>query len=186
MYKFAPASEIETIIFGAAKPGYGIEDIDRWIKFMQCQNIKSVCCLLSQSQLRKYHANLLEVYQHKFGFDRVCWAPIEDFQLADREILTQKILPFLSTSNQSNNRVVVHCSGGIGRTGHILAAWLVAERGLSNQAAISAVRKTGRNPYESAIFAPLIGRNPWKVITELNILLNNCRSTLSTSTGWQK
>ena len=178
LYKFAPAAEGETIIFGAARPGHSIEDIDRWIKFMRYQNIKSICCLLSTSQLN-YYVNLLEIYQQEFGLDRVCWAPIEDFQLVGCEVLIQQILPFLAISNQRSERVGVHCSGGIGRTGHILAAWMVAGRSLSNLEAIAAVRKTGRNPYESAIFAPFKGRNPWKVIRELNILLDNCRKISS-------
>jgi protein-tyrosine phosphatase len=180
MYKLAPASATETIVFGAARPGYRIEEIERWINFMQTVKIEYVCSLLAPSQLKSY-PNLLEIYHQEFGINRVCWAPIEDFQLADREVLTQQILPFLSIANQHNARVVVHCSGGIGRTGHVLAAWLVAGRGLSNQAAITAVRKMGKNPYESAIFAPLMGRNPWQVITNLNILLNDCRSASTAS-----
>jgi protein-tyrosine phosphatase len=180
MYKLAPASAIEPIVFGAARPGYRIEEIERWIKFMQTVKIEYVCCLLAPSQLKSY-PNLLEIYNQEFGIDRVCWTPIEDFQLVDREVLTQQILPFLSIANQNSARVVVHCSGGIGRTGHVLAAWLVAKRGLSNHAAINAVIKMGKNPYESAIFAPLMGRNPWQVITNLNILLNECRSASTAS-----
>ncbi|MBD2213759.1 dual specificity protein phosphatase family protein [Calothrix sp. FACHB-156] len=180
MYKFAAAAENETIVFGAARPGYSSQQINQWLEFMQNQDIKRVCCLLSETQLNRY-SNLLEIYQQNFGIEQVCWAPIEDFQLVNREILTQKILPFLLLANQLSEKVVVHCSGGIGRTGHILAAWLVRERGFSNQAAISAVIKTGRNPYEAAIMAFLKGRNPWKVIAELNTLLDSCRFTGKTT-----
>ncbi|MBW4617842.1 MAG: dual specificity protein phosphatase family protein [Cyanosarcina radialis HA8281-LM2] len=73
------------------------------------------------------------------------------------EILVRQILPFLTIANQQNEKVVVHCSGGIGRTGHILAAWLVAGRGFSSKSAISAVKQTGRNPYEPVIAAPSKG-----------------------------
>jgi protein-tyrosine phosphatase len=69
---------------------------------------------------------------------------------------------------------VVHCSGGIGRTGHVLAAWLVAGRGFSRHSAITAVKRRGRNPYEAVIAAPFKGRNPWKVAAELNRLLEDC------------
>ena len=62
--------------------------------------------------------------------------------------------------------------------GHVLAAWLVSGRGLPNSAAIAAVRKTGRNPYEAAIAAVIRGRNPLKAFGELNTLLNNCRLTV--------
>ncbi|BBD68237.1 dual specificity protein phosphatase [Nostoc commune NIES-4072] len=115
-------------------------------------------------------------------------APIVDFHLCDLETLTQKILPFLIEADKENEKVVVHCSGGIGRTGHVLAAWLVSVRGLSNQAAINAVKKTGRNPYEAAlakltegIAAVFRGKNPLTVIKELNALLNDCRLAVNTT-----
>jgi protein-tyrosine phosphatase len=172
MYKFAAASENEPIVFGSVRPGYTNKQVNKWIEFMQNQGIQRVCCLLPETQLTRY-SNLLRAYQKVFGFDRVCWAPIEDFSFAAREILVRQILPFLAIANQQNEKVVVHCSGGIGRTGHILAAWLVSGRGLSGKSAISAVKQTGRNPYEAVIAAPFKGRNPWKVAAELNTLLND-------------
>ena len=105
----------------------------------------------------------------------MCWAPIEDFHLSDLETLTTKILPFLAEADKQAEKVVVHCSGGIGRTGHVLAAWLVSGRGLSNIAAIAAVMRTGRNPYEAAIASVIRGRNPLKAVGNLNMLLNQCR-----------
>jgi protein-tyrosine phosphatase len=60
--------------------------------------------------------------------------------------------------------VVVHCSGGSGRTGHVLAAWLVRYRGLEAGTALSEVRSTGRNPQE-AVDAGLA------TLAELNRLL---------------
>lgn len=70
---------------------------------------------------------------------------------------------------------MVHCYGGIGRTGHVLAAWLVAQRGFSNKTAIETVRETGRNPYEAVLYATAKGQNPKKVMAELNALLDYCR-----------
>jgi protein-tyrosine phosphatase len=102
----------------------------------------------------------------------VCWAPIEDFHFADPTLLLQQILPFLAAANQNQEKVVVHCSGGIGRTGHVLAAWLIAGRGFARKAAIAAVKQTGRNPYEAVIAAPLYGRNPWKMAADLHLLLD--------------
>ncbi|MEH2394564.1 MAG: dual specificity protein phosphatase family protein [Nostoc sp.] len=174
MYKFTPAWENEQIVFGAARPGYTNNKVQDWIEFMKCQDIKRVCCLLPDQQLA-YYSGLISTYKQEFCNQLVCWAPIADFHLSDLETLTQKILPFLIEADKQNEKVVVHCSGGIGRTGHVLAAWLVSVRGLSNQAAIAAVKRTGRNPYEAAIAAVLKGRNPWKVVKELDVLLNDCR-----------
>lgn len=174
MYKFAAASEDESIVFGAARPGYGDAEVARWIEFMQGHNIKQVCCLLERTQLMRY-SELLGTYRKIFGDDRVCWAPVADFELVGRDILLDRILPFLASANSRGERVVVHCSGGIGRTGQVLAAWLVGGRGMSNQQAIAAVKKTGRNPYEAVAAALFKGRNPWQVDRELNTLLDDCR-----------
>nr|WP_155746144.1 dual specificity protein phosphatase family protein [Scytonema sp. UIC 10036] len=175
IHNFAAASELDPIVFGASRPGYSAEKVSDWIHYMKCQGIQRVCCLLSDSQLARY-SDLLGTYQQVFGVERVCWAPIEDFQLVNSETLLQKILPFLAAADQLGEKVVVHCSGGIGRTGQVLAAWLVSKRGLSNSEAIASVKRTGRNPHEAAIAALLKGRNPWKVVAQLNALLDNCRT----------
>lgn len=171
MYKFAAACKNELIIFGASGPGYSQKQILAWIEFMKSQDIQRICCLLAEEQLIRY-PKLLDSYQQEFGSENVCWAAIADFHICDPATLHNQILPFLFTSDRSQQKTVVHCSGGIGRTGQILAAWLIFGRGLSKQAAIEAVRKTGRNPYEAAIFAPLRGKSPLQVLAELNYLLN--------------
>ncbi len=173
-YKFAAAWEDEPIVFGASRPGYSNQQVSDWIEFMKKQNIQRVCCLLPQKQLTLY-SNLLGIYQQEFGKQQVCWAPITDFQFANLEMLTQRIIPFLVAADKQSEKVVVHCSGGIGRTGHVLAAWLVSIRGFSNKDALAAVKRTGRNPYEAAIASMFTFKNPLKAIQELNVLLNDCR-----------
>jgi hypothetical protein len=93
MHKFAAASENELIVFGASRPGYRDAEIARWIEFMQENKIDRVCCLLPQAQLIRY-SDLLGTYRKIFGYDRVCWAPI-----VDRDILVDRILPFLASAN---------------------------------------------------------------------------------------
>jgi protein-tyrosine phosphatase len=159
LYKFVAASVDESIVFGSARHGYANEQVSHWIEFMLDRDIRCVCCLLTQKQIDR-HDDLLGNYRQAFGKERVCWAPIEDFSLATPELLVDQVLPFLAIADQQQEKVVVHCSGGIGRTGHILAAWLVAGRGFTKESAISSIRQTGRNPYEAIIAAPFRGRNP--------------------------
>lgn len=174
--RFAPASQKELIVFGAARPGYRSEQVSEWIEFMRRQDVQRICCLLTNSQLARY-TDLLDTYRQAFEPDRVGWTPIKDFRLADSTTLIHQVLPFLSIAKEKQEKVVVHCSAGVGRTGQVLAAWLVAERGFSNQAALSSVRALKRNPYEAAIAAPFCGRSPWKVTSELHQLLNKCRQS---------
>ena len=153
-YRFNAASPAEQFVFGAQRPGYPVEDsvpdaeVEEWARCMQEASIRRVCCLLDE-QLSCYESDLLGAYKRLFGEQSVCWAPIEDFTLADETLLTQTILPFLADSVKVDEPVVVHCSGGIGRTGHVLAAWLVYGRGMTSEQAIQAVIEMGRNPYEA-------------------------------------
>lgn len=158
-YKFGPASQSEQIVYGARRPGYHLknpspssEDVREWITFMKKRDIKRICCLLPRRQLSYYNEDLLDIYHKEFGQDNICWADIEDFHLSDKDKLIKKIIPFLKESERNKEKVVVHCSGGSGRTGHVLAAWLVYQHGLSLEEAISTVRGMGREPCE-AVFA---------------------------------
>lgn len=150
---FTAASEQEPFIFGARRPGFPFSRVSSifvhtWIAFMQAQGIIRVLCLLPLRQLDAYD-DLLGTYRQMFGEHNVLWVPIDDFHLAEEVQLIDQILPFLAEAEQQQEKTVVHCSGGVGRTGHVLAAWLVSERGMSNEEAIAAVKRQGRNARES-------------------------------------
>ena len=173
-FKFKLAARDETIVFGAERPGYPSSSVDEkvvqdWIIFMKNQDIKRVCCLLSQEQLDYYEEDLLAIYRREFGKENVCWAPVEDYHLADTHMLKERILPFLAESDVNKERVVVHCSGGIGRTGHILAAWLVYGRQFEIEDALSEVTAMGRNPFEAVEFGTATQ-------SQLYTLLSECRA----------
>ncbi len=175
MYKFAPAAEDESIVFGAARPKYTQRSIEQWIEFMQQKQVSRVCCLLESKQLDRYPINLLATYRQKFNSESVLWQSIKDFQIPSSKILIKRIIPFLISADKQDQKIVVHCSGGIGRTGIVLACWLVSQRGFSNQEAIYAVKQNKRNPHEALIAAMLRGKNPYRVKQQLNSLFNDCR-----------
>jgi protein-tyrosine phosphatase len=179
LYKFAPATRQESIIFGAARPKYTQRSIAQWIKFMQQQEISRICCLLESKQLARYAIDLLETYRQEFAAKYVLWQPIKDFQIPPAEILIDRIIPFLISAAEKQQKTVVHCSGGVGRTGIVLASWLVSQRGYSNQAAISAVQQNKRNPHEVAIAALFRFQNPAQIKQQLDNLLNDCRNAFN-------
>jgi protein-tyrosine phosphatase len=152
-HRFAPAAPDEEYVYGACCPGWHStaeqeEGIEEWIEFMRDRGIERVCCLLSGDQLDGTAANATR-YREAFGADKVRHVSVADHHLADETTLRNRILPFLSTAVQRREPVVVHCLAGIGRTGHVLAAWLVAGRDYDPVEAIQTVQRMGRSPAEA-------------------------------------
>lgn len=155
---FAPAAPDEQIVFGAARPAYPsdsptAQDIDDWIASMQSHGIERVCCLLDD-KLSLYD-RLLDRYRTAFSPDHVLHSPLTDYHVVSSHQFHHEIRPFLNHADHRSQPVVVHCSAGSGRTGHILALWLATTRDYDLQQAIKTVSQTGRNPLEAATLPQL-------------------------------
>jgi protein-tyrosine phosphatase len=148
-FKFGPAGEAEVTVFGACRPGKSFEEITEWIGFMQNRGVARVCCVIPGEYLEEEPVDLLGAYREVFGPENVLHAPIADFSLCTEETMSAKILPFLRETDDLGVRAVVHCWAGMGRTGHVLAAWLARGRGMPPDEALRAVVAMGRNPFES-------------------------------------
>lgn len=152
-HRFAPAAPDEDVVYGACCPGWHSAAphavaIGQWISFMQESGIERVCCLLTGRQLDAHDANIGR-YEDAFGEAKTLHAPVPDHRLADLSTLEDDVLPFLEAADEAGEPVVVHCLAGIGRTGHVLAAWLVAGRGYDPHRAIETVQEMGRDPLEA-------------------------------------
>ena len=154
-FRFAPASDTENYVYGSERPGYGSKvvskkQVEEWLSFMDDHKIERVCCSLDDEQLNYYQeVPLLEIYQSKYGAANVLHASIPDFQLCSLKFLVKKILPFLEDSRSQLKKTVVHCAGGKGRTGHVLAAWLVSSGAKTPEDALAAVTLLHREPLEA-------------------------------------
>lgn len=149
---FGAASPDEKIVYGASRPGnssrsVGADEVLKWIQMMKEGGIKRIVCLLPEEQLRYYEAvpgGLLGQYRDAFGDENVLSVQVADFHLIEAETLAT-VIDFLRSSDAVSSKVVVHCSGGSGRTGHVLAAWLVHGRGHGVAEALRIISQT-RNP----------------------------------------
>lgn len=158
-YNFTSAAPSEKIVHGACRPRhYSIScsdaTVDGWFEFMCSKGIQRVCCLLDSPQLSEY-SDLLRQYTDQFGEKNVCHAPISDFSTVTKSTFYTQILPFLDQADNEDERVVVHCSAGSGRTGHILSLWLHLRRDFTLEQAVRTVERTGRNPLEATTLSDL-------------------------------
>jgi atypical dual specificity phosphatase len=81
------------------------------------------------------------------GFD-VLRLPVRDFTAPSLDQLTEA-MRFIEEHLARNEPIVVHCRGGKGRTGTILAAWLIS-RGATAADAIERVRNASPGSIETA------------------------------------
>jgi len=152
---FGPAAKGEKLVFGSQRPGnpgkfIQRQVVDDWVAFMKGQGIQRVVCLLSEEELKYYplEGGLLGLYAEAFGPDNVLWAPTPDMQLNTAEAV-RHIMYFLYNSLERGEKTVVHCAAGQGRTGLVLAAWLVFHNRVSERKAIRMVEEQNRNPREA-------------------------------------
>lgn len=146
-FNFAPASPLDDVVHGSCRPGVGrvqsipTESVEQWVNFMKQQQISRVLVLLHADQLAYYKEDLLAHYRREFR--EVTWAPIPDFSLPEPDIL-QSALAALDRAQAAGEKIVVHCSAGMGRTGIVLAAWLIRRHGLDAAKAAAMVVEHGK------------------------------------------
>lgn len=103
--------------------------VNEWVEHMKVKGVTRAMSLLSPEELTFYASPLPEQYNKAFN-DSI----IIDMKAAGAH---EKAMAFLEAADEAGEKVVLHCSGGQGRTGLILAAWLVKKHGMSPEQAVS-------------------------------------------------
>ncbi len=117
-------------------------NLERDLAVLQDEQVARVVCLVPSDELESYGAgDLLQQYAAR-GL-RVHHSPMMDQGLSSLEEMRATVR-FIHEGVVAGENVVVHCVGGLGRSGMTAACWLVAE-GLPAAAAIAEVRRT-RSP----------------------------------------
>ena len=125
----------EPILLGSRNP------TERELEVLYHEGFRTIISLLDEDESPYYDPKKME----EMGFNRYS-IPIRDFTaptLAD----FKKFLDIVSDSLKQG-KVLVHCQGGMGRTGTMAAAYWI-KKGLSAKNAIAKVRKSRLGAIES-------------------------------------
>ncbi len=121
-------------IAGMARPDSTINDFE----VLKNKNIEAIVSLTESS--------LDKVLIEEFGFE-VKYIPVKDFSTPRIEQI-EDFLEFAEKIRAAGKKLVVHCDGGMGRTGTMLACYLVS-KGINAAKAIEIVRRKRPNSIET-------------------------------------
>lgn len=145
-YNFGPASTRDDIVFTSERPGgdppaanvkVSMDAVQKQIDFFKAKGIRHVLILLDDHELdiyeppgliTKYSENGLTVHRNPMG-------------IAGSSENAKRIL---QKAMNRKEKMVAHCTHGMGRSGRIAAGWLVMQYGLTPSQATEEVLQTAR------------------------------------------
>lgn len=126
-------------------PGYNIGGMARptkkaHIRFLQEQGVSLVVTLTPEKLNQKLFAGSSVANFH---------LPVEDNCAPTDEQVFTEFLTLADTEIAKGHKVVIHCKHGVGRTGTVLAAWLIHHENLHTDQAIKIVNRRLHNAQKS-------------------------------------
>lgn len=124
-------------------------DLDVDLKAIRSWGAAIIITLMEQHELRELQVASLGQSVRAHGME--WWhLPIQDVDVPDRRFhdAWSDVGPKLHARLTAGQRILIHCRGGLGRTG-VVAAQILVERGERPAAAICAVRRVRPNAIET-------------------------------------
>lgn len=104
------------------------------LEALKTKGIKAIVSLLEdESSVENYNTN---------GFESL-WLPVVDNEAPNVEQV-EKLVEFIDEQNKKENLVAIHCKGGRGRTGTMIASYLIA-KGASYDEAMNIIEENQPN-----------------------------------------
>jgi len=142
-------SAVKGDIFLHSMPGKN-EDLVLFMEELKVLNIHRIICLTDKSELEKKSPHYLKaVYYGHYDDIYITYNPNPDFGVPEEE---KDLLNYQNGLKEAlgtlqNGNILIHCAGGVGRTG-TFAVILLQKIGYSFSEALKLVRDAGSNPGE--------------------------------------
>lgn len=131
-FNFSPASSRDSVVHGCSMPGNnkstpgpaGAAEVTEWATFMRPRGITDVVVLLGDDELAdSFSPPGLEAMYRAEGFT-------PHMHRVRSPGAHGKIMAVFDAAAAAGRKAVTHCSGGSGRVGTVLTAWLAHRYGL--------------------------------------------------------
>lgn len=114
-------------------------DLEEDLTTLQARGITRIVCLITPAEFSEYGVTGLKEGYQRHGF-QVRYFPILD-QRAPIARETLELLAWVDRAFQAGESVLIHCVGGLGRSGLVAAAYLKIHHGFPADDAIARVRE---------------------------------------------
>ncbi len=110
------------------------------IRTIKEKNIQSILCLLTENEFSEYGVDDLKKEYLSAGFS-LKHAPVKDQGIPSIEAMNE-IFDWLDGEIKQKRKVLIHCVGGLGRSGLVAACYIKKKFGLSKENSIAIVRES--------------------------------------------
>lgn len=136
-FNFGPASDRDHVVFTCERPGGDpppgpdakidlTAALVPWIPFIKDEKgIQHVLVLFDENEMEHYDGDLLAAYQ-KAGL-QTHWEPVS------KPLSYRRIMAILDDCFAKRERIVMHCTHGLGRSGRVANGWLMHKYKLSDK-----------------------------------------------------
>lgn len=118
-------------------------DLAEDLSVLEAQDYRNIVCLITRDEFEHYGVDMLEKAYVSRDFD-VLYAPIPDQGVTSLDDM-HRIVDWIAARIRNNQKVLLHCVGGLGRSGTAAACYLIKYADRKPDDAIAEVR-AARSP----------------------------------------
>lgn len=139
-HNFCRVSARDELAFGSSRPGFPSKTVDaasiaEWSAFMKEQGVQRVLSLLGDDEKAFFATDIDAAMAEHFGSGK--YARTSVFSADAKQVMANAI----KAARESDEKIVIHCSGGEGRATLGMMLWLVEVYGVSTEVAATEVEE---------------------------------------------